>query len=417
MYTKAILVLDLLEEAGFPSRLAGGCVRDRLLGITPDDYDIATKALPDDVICVLTDNGINVVPTGIDHGTVSAVFGSRVIEITTLRKDVTPMGRRAIVEFGDVSFKEDASRRDFTVNAMFEDRNQKIYDYFGGEDDIKNKRLRFVGDASLRIKEDYLRILRFFRFWAKLGFTPLEEEIQKITIHKEGLRCISQERITSEIKKIFSYPDILPVLESMQGTGVFQEVFKGFNISGDDVHSLNELASTTNKPEFLYIFRFSYIVKQSLDSHLLSLKEVETRLKNLKLSNLEVQRIKFFSGFESELLSLKANDQASLMDFIDELENDLRAEFCKDFIDYLAFCINDKTLLPLISKIEEVELSYKEIRKATLPINGSDIKKEFNLKTERQIGVILTYLKTQFRLLNWKTYKEGINLVKTKFFQ
>lgn len=418
MYNNAIKVLELLEDAGFNSLLAGGCVRDRLLGIDPDDYDVATSALPQDVIRILTSNNINVVPTGIDHGTVSAVFGNRVIEITTLRKDVTPMGRRALVEFGGVSFKEDASRRDFTVNAMFEDRSGKIYDYFGGADDIKNKRLRFVGDASLRIQEDYLRILRFFRFWAKLEFSPLKEDLIAIKEHLSGLRCVSVERIISEIKKIFSYQDITNVLESMFDTGVLSQIFSDFIISREDLKSISDLSSLTRQKDFLYIFRLSYISKKTFaTSPTFDKKSLELFLKNLKLSNLEVSRILYLSCFEDYLVKLSSKSTRSeLMDFIDTMEKELKSSFCQDFIDYFNFCLDTLSQKKIVALISDTESLYHNLRVGTIPVNGFDIKKEFHPKSEKQIGSILTYLKQEYRLSHWTTYKEALSLVKDKFF-
>ena len=162
-YKDALKVLRSLEAAGYAARLAGGCVRDRLLGITPADYDIATGAEPGVVLQHFRTEGRTTVPTGIDHGTITVVMPSGPIEVTTLRKDVATDGRHAQVAFGK-SFSDDAQRRDFTINAMFEDADGRIYDEAGGQADLQAKVLRFVGEASIRIREDYLRILRLFRF-------------------------------------------------------------------------------------------------------------------------------------------------------------------------------------------------------------------------------------------------------------
>ena len=202
----AHLVLKALEKAGFEGRLAGGCVRDRLLGKTPLDFDIATTATPEEVCNIFKQKDFKTIPTGIDHGTITVVYKSIALEITTLRKDVATDGRRATVAFGS-SFEEDAMRRDFTINALFENHQGEIFDYNGGRKDLKERKLVFVGVAEDRIKEDYLRILRFFRFWAQLEFTPDADALKAIEKLYEGISIVSVERITQEMLK-----HIVPVL-------------------------------------------------------------------------------------------------------------------------------------------------------------------------------------------------------------
>jgi poly(A) polymerase len=149
-------------------RFVGGAVRDTLLDRLVQDIDVATTLLPEATMSVLQQAGIHVVPTGIQHGTVTAVIDGRHFEITTLRKDVACDGRHAEVAFTD-NWQEDASRRDFTMNAMYMSTEGELFDYFSGQEDAKAGRVRFIGDANTRISEDYLRILRFFRFYAHYG--------------------------------------------------------------------------------------------------------------------------------------------------------------------------------------------------------------------------------------------------------
>ncbi|MGQ3179338.1 MAG: CCA tRNA nucleotidyltransferase, partial [Blastomonas fulva] len=161
--TDLAAMLAALDPGGDQCRYVGGAVRDALLGVDAVDVDIATRLLPDQVMAALADAGIKAVPTGIEHGTVTAVLPAGPVEITTLRRDVTTDGRHAEVAFTD-DWREDAARRDFTINALFADpRTLEVTDYFGGEADLAARLVRFIGDADARILEDHLRILRLFR--------------------------------------------------------------------------------------------------------------------------------------------------------------------------------------------------------------------------------------------------------------
>lgn len=217
-------VILTLEDRGYRAMVAGGAVRDVLLGEIPKDWDVATSAKPEAVVEAF--KGIaEVIPTGIDHGTVTVRIQDyddefHNIEVTTLRRDVATDGRHAEVEFVD-DFREDAARRDFTINAMFMDVGGNILDYFGGQDDLKHRVIRFVGSAEQRIQEDYLRILRYFRFMARfrpaMTSTTCENAIK---IYAGGLKQISGERIYQELSKLIQYPDSENVFLRMHGLGV-----------------------------------------------------------------------------------------------------------------------------------------------------------------------------------------------------
>ena len=166
-------LLDALADGGIAARFVGGCVRDWVLGRPISDIDIAVDKPPETVMKALEAADIKVVPTGLKHGTVTAIVKSRPFEITTLRRDVETDGRHAIVAFTD-DWREDASRRDFTFNALYADRAGTIYDYFDGQTDLKAGRVRFIGDPEQRIAEDRLRVLRFFRFHARFGKPPFD---------------------------------------------------------------------------------------------------------------------------------------------------------------------------------------------------------------------------------------------------
>jgi len=201
-------------------RIVGGAVRDIALKKTPEDIDLGTTATPDDMIKMFDKENIRYEPTGLQHGTLTAIINKEPFEITTLRSDDETDGRRAKVSFVK-DWEIDAERRDLTYNAMSLDFQGNLYDYFGGLDDLQDKVSKFVGDPNERIKEDYLRILRYFRFQSKLvNPSWLPETITAIKNNKDGLKSISVERIWKEVKKILMSVGRKETLEQMQNTGV-----------------------------------------------------------------------------------------------------------------------------------------------------------------------------------------------------
>lgn len=202
---------ELLTKLGAEDgliRFVGGTVRDELLGIPHADVDLATRLDPLSVMDRLKSTKIKVIPTGIDHGTVTVVSRGQVAEITTLRRDVSTDGRRAVVAFTE-DWKEDAARRDFTINALSADPvSGEIFDYFGGLDDLKECHIRFIGDPLERIAEDHLRILRFFRFHARFGSGSLDgAAVNACTARANDLMALSRERIADELLKLLGLPD------------------------------------------------------------------------------------------------------------------------------------------------------------------------------------------------------------------
>ena len=209
-------ILAALDSASGHVRYVGGAVRDDLLGLPISDIDLATSFRPDDVVSRLEKARIKAVPTGIAHGTVTAVADGQPVEITTLRCDVSTDGRRATVAFSD-DWPSDAARRDFTINALYADpETGEISDYFGGLDDLKTRRVRFIGDPLTRIAEDHLRILRFFRFYARFGSgEPDAEGLAACTARANDLMALSRERIADELIKILGIDDPVPTVSLM----------------------------------------------------------------------------------------------------------------------------------------------------------------------------------------------------------
>ena len=203
------------------ARYVGGAVRDTLLGIEVKDIDLATPLVPDEVVARLGKAGIRTVPTGIAHGTVTALLAEGPVEITTLRHDVSTDGRRATVAFAQ-EWQDDAARRDFTINALYADpASGEIFDYFGGLDDLAARRVRFIGDPHERIREDHLRILRYFRFQARFGSQPADADSENACAELAAtLKGLSRERIGMEVLNLLSLPDPAPTAQCMAELGV-----------------------------------------------------------------------------------------------------------------------------------------------------------------------------------------------------
>jgi poly(A) polymerase len=227
------VLLDVLGARAGETRYVGGAVRDTLLGHVVNDVDLATIHLPQVVIERLNAVKIKVVPTGIAHGTVTAVLNSLPYEITTLRSDVSTDGRRATVAFA-TGWEEDAARRDFTINALYAHATTgEINDFFGGLEDLHDSRVRFIGDARARIDEDHLRILRYFRFFARFG--GLEPDAQAYSACREkanSLMALSRERIADELLKLLALPEPLVALSLMIDGNIVQAVLPEITMSG-----------------------------------------------------------------------------------------------------------------------------------------------------------------------------------------
>ncbi|HEU4705371.1 MAG TPA: CCA tRNA nucleotidyltransferase [Sphingomicrobium sp.] len=207
------------------TRYVGGAVRDDLLGLPVSDIDLATRIRPQEVVERLESAGIKVVPTGIAHGTVTAVSDGLPVEVTSLRRDVSTDGRRATIAYTD-HWQEDAARRDFTLNALSADpMTGEVFDYFGGLDDLEARRVRFIGEPLARIAEDHLRILRFFRFHARFGAgDPDPEALDACAARANDLMALSRERIADELLKLLMMPDPAPTVAVMLDRAILRPV-------------------------------------------------------------------------------------------------------------------------------------------------------------------------------------------------
>jgi len=222
-------VCKVLKDGGADVYFVGGCVRNALLGAGASDLDLCTNMRPEQVIDLAETAGIRAIPTGIDHGTVTLVHKSVPYEITTFRRDVATDGRRAVVAFSDC-IKEDAARRDFTMNALYARPDGEVVDPLDGLPDLVARRIRFIGTAENRIREDYLRSLRYFRFhaWygnADLGFDP--DALSAIAGNLDGIPSLSRERIGQELVKLLAAPDPAPAIAVMRQIGLLSVILPG----------------------------------------------------------------------------------------------------------------------------------------------------------------------------------------------
>jgi poly(A) polymerase len=281
--------LDPLVSAlggGETTRLIGGVVRDHLCGQPVSDVDMATRLTPDEVIEQLKAAGIKSVPTGIAHGTVTAVMPSGPVEITTLRRDVSTDGRRATVAFTD-DWREDAARRDFTINALSANPDTgEVFDYFGGREDLETGHVRFIGEPLQRIAEDHLRILRFFRFFARFGKgDPDAAAYDACAARANDLMSLSRERIASELLKLLSYAAPVAAVSLMLARDIVKPVLPEV-ISADVLDNLVIREGTNGDP----IRRFAALIGPNPAVA----KDIATRL---KLSKAQTKRLVTASGW------------------------------------------------------------------------------------------------------------------------
>jgi poly(A) polymerase/tRNA nucleotidyltransferase (CCA-adding enzyme) len=222
-------VCDAIMKGGHQIYFVGGCVRNALLGAPVSDVDMSTSATPDETMTLAQDAGLKPVPTGIDHGTITVVSDGIGYEVTTFRRDAETDGRRAVVVFSS-DILDDARRRDFTMNALYADPEGNIVDPLGGMADVRARRVRFIEDADQRIREDYLRTLRFFRFhawYARPDEGMDEDALAAIAENIDGLEKLSAERVGAEVRKLLEAPDPSTALASMARTGVLNAVLPG----------------------------------------------------------------------------------------------------------------------------------------------------------------------------------------------
>jgi poly(A) polymerase len=275
-------LLAVLDRDGEQARVVGGAVRNALIGETPGEVDIATTATPDEVTRRAEAAGFKAVPTGIEHGTVTLVVEGRPFEVTTLREDVETYGRKAKVAFGR-DWKRDAERRDFTINALSVTADGAVHDYVGGLDDLARRRVAFIGDPAKRIAEDYLRILRFFRFHAAYGQgAPDAAGLLACIVARAGLDQLSRERVRMELIKLLALPRAAATLVVMAEAGLLGRVLGGVPLVGSfaDMAAIETAIGTPADP-----------VRRLAALAVMIAEDAERLWQRLRLSNSEHERL------------------------------------------------------------------------------------------------------------------------------
>ncbi|MDR2781518.1 MAG: hypothetical protein LBB21_03640 [Holosporaceae bacterium] len=327
-------ILNLIEKHGYEARIVGGAVRDFIAQKEISDIDMATTALPSEIIDICGREGLRTIPTGLAHGSVSLLYENKSYEITTLREDVKTFGRRAKVKFSQ-SFEIDSNRRDFTINAIYMDKEGKIYDYHSGIEDIHSRNIRFIGNAKERISEDYLRILRYFRFVAAYGNYKCNSQYLDIIAElKSNIKIISSERIIAELLKIFKIPDSYKIIPSM--LEILKELFSlKFNTIEDCVkfgifkslspaEKLSMLLKFSTANDLTHLYNFPKCIREMILLKCVDYSQAFTKLKQIK---------KEYRPFYAKFLAINfyLNNQYSVLDakiLLKELLEFCQSEYC-----------------------------------------------------------------------------------------
>ncbi len=367
---KVISNYNVLSEI----RYVGGCVRKIINNEKFDDIDLATNLKPDEVKECLKNNNIDFFETGIEHGTITAHIGEKNFEITSLRKDVSTDGRRAVVEFTN-EWAEDALRRDFTINSIYADKEGNLFDPNDGVKDLKNGKIKFIGDPEKRVKEDYLRILRYVRFF--LNYSKQEHQLIVKKIIKQnisGIVKLSKERLIDELKKLvisngfinigddeFCKEIVLLIFPQVKNIDIFKKLNKNYKseiLKKDFIFLLSLLIidETDNSEFFLYKFNMSNESKKRINF----LKEIYDKSNDKDIfSKNNLQKIFYFQG-KSYLL---------------------------DVIDFQLFRSNKKS-----NKLIELKKHFEKLEKPMFPIKAKIIMEKYNLKEGKELGQKLKYL-------------------------
>lgn len=357
-----IKTLDkVFKDNNHEMRIVGGAVRDIALGRSPKDIDFATDATPDEMMAILDKAEIKYKPTGIEHGTITAIIDGEPFEITTLRADTETDGRRAKVEFVR-SWEEDAKRRDLTYNAMSMDIEGNVYDYFGGMDDLQNKVSRFVGDPEERIAEDYLRILRYFRFQGRLPKPSWDKgTLDSISKHSKGLTQISVERIWQEISKILAGNNVANVLSAMDKTGVTKVI-------GLSTNNINSVKDKSNP----------IVALAQLDN------------------NIDIAKRWKLSNNDTELLNFLIKNKNNKLD--------------KTKVEHLIADGVEKTKIQALAELQGQPKMVDHVGDAqvpSFPITGADLIAK-GMKPGPEMGAVLGQLKQKWKASNFTATKDDL---------
>ena len=376
-------------------RFVGGCIRKIINKEMTDDIDLATNLKPDEVCKALRNNNINYYESGIEHGTITALIEDKKFEITSLRKDVATDGRHAKVEFS-LDWKEDASRRDFTINAIYADKDGNIFDPFNGKKDIEEGVINFIGECEERIKEDYLRILRYVRFYLNYSKKPHDLKIIKM-IRKNlgGVASLSSERLLDEFKKLVTLDNLQKLFKDQNCLELIQLIFPQFK-KIDIFKSPNQyIKNFFSKTDFIFIL--SLLVIDETDN-------ADYFLYKFKLSKKDQKRLKFIDNFYKQKINNKFYTEKNL----NKLLYFQGRQSVIDIINFYLF--NSKKVDKKLIKFIEI-FNNKTI--PTLPIGAKLLMSKYNLPEGKSLGEKLKKIETIWVDNNFKISEKQIqNIVK-----
>ncbi len=371
----------------------GGCVRKYILDEKIDDIDIATTLTPDEIIKRFENTNVKVKKTGIEHGTLTLVFENQKFEITTLREDVSTDGRHANVEFTE-NWKEDSKRRDFTINAIYLDQKGKIFDPQLGTEDLKKNKVKFIGDPEKRIKEDYLRILRFLRFSIQYRSFDTNSQTQKaIKLNLNGITKLSKERVYSELEKIIKLKNFYDLFNNKFLLDIFKLVFPEF-IHLDRIKKLKKLYNFKD----IEIDRDIILASMLLDFS----KNHEYFFHKYNVSNEIKNNLNLYSNLLNEI---KSNEDFFLKDLKKNIFFHGREQIRKIFL--IHNMINKKTFS---SKTKEMLYKIGQVLIPKFPVTGNDLLKQ-GVQSGIKVGEILKKIEKKWIENNFKINDEDIKIL------
>ena len=355
-------------------RYVGGCIRKILSNEIIDDIDLSTNLQPKDVCKALNKRNIKFYETGVDHGTVTAVIEKTTFEITTLRKDVNTDGRHAKVVFTN-DWLEDASRRDFTINSIYADINGNFFDPFNGKTDLKNGNVKFIGDPNKRLKEDYLRILRYVRFYLNYGKIGHDEQTKKaLRQNISGISLISNERLLSELKKLLISKNFIKVKNDNFIKEILILIFPQL-INLDKIKNLNEF-SKNNFHKKNFVFLISFLIIDSSDNS-------DYFLYKYNLSNDEKRKISFLKDIFSKKIEKNFFSEKNLWKILYRNNKD----YLIDLIDFQIFKSKKAD-----NKLLKLKTFFLDKSKPIFPIKARDLIDNYNYKEGIELGTKLKEL-------------------------
>ena len=374
-------------------RFIGGCVRKALSNENIDDIDLAVDLTPEEVKLILKNNNIKFFETGIEHGTITAKINNEKLEITSLRRDIKSYGRHAAVEFTK-KWYEDAARRDFSINCIYADLEGNLYDPFEGKKDLKNGKVKFIGNVENRIREDYLRVLRYIRFFLDYSNQPHDLDIQKkILKNISGINKISKERLLNELEKIFKSKNIFKINDDEFLVKILNLVFPELK----NIHLLEKL--NDQALEILqskdFLFWLSILIIDETDN-------TDYFLYKYKLSNNDKRRMKFLYQNYPNLSDNNFFSEKNLHKLVYYNDKSLVI----DLIDF-KICVSKKDITKMI-KLKKLII---ETNKPIFPIKAKNLIDEYNLKEGRELGTKLKKIEDVWVQNNFKITNQEVNRI------